>query len=137
MSMRRLIEGLSDGRGDGDSYRGANFVDADCFDANFDSASMRMANFNNADFTGAILTNAECENMDLRGARNVTTMKLTAGLRIVSDHEPQTDFVKKNLRRAFFTKAKFDFSDFTDADFSKAKNLDKAIMPNGYKLVKE
>ena len=52
------------------------------------------------------------------------------------------DFERAVFWNAKFYKADFTNTDFRDADFqsadlSRAKNLDKAILPHGYKLVEE
>ena len=80
-----------------------------------DGRRFRDANLEGADFTDANLRNA-----NMRGA----------------------DLANSLFRLASFRGANFSGSDFMGADldgvnFSGAKNLDRAVWPKGYRLVKE
>jgi uncharacterized protein YjbI with pentapeptide repeats len=47
------------------------------------------------------------------------------------------DFTGLEFYCSCFKGARFNFADFEGADFNQAKNLDKAIWPKGWKLVKD
>ncbi|MDR1871999.1 MAG: pentapeptide repeat-containing protein [Deltaproteobacteria bacterium] len=54
----------------------------------------------------------------------------------------EADFSEANLKEADFSEANLKGADFSEAnlkgaDFSEAKNLDEAIWPKGWRLVKE
>lgn len=81
---------------------------------NFDDSNLQDASFNQAKLSGTIFHYAKMKDCDFEGA----------------------DLSGSNFMEASFANADFMAADFSGADFSKARGLDQAIWPKGYKLVK-